>query len=345
MTQLIQALSNLILTLAADILARLGIIQVQSVGTAKEHYPYEIAQLTSEQTQYERAALTGFPAILAAIADLKAFVTTQDSGLLAAIAALPAGSDIVIPSPSDNAAGVWAAIIEAGPPNATAGELLDQAGTWAEVISQYSRFPIQEDPHFSAGNLNTQAHEAFNFGAYFEGADWTTLPTYSTLLDFLEDQLGYQGDWQDNGAGEYYLDGQQYAGRSGPRVWCTFTVSDFAKLKARAGAPVWPGLANVTLGTPVAIDRGVTITEPMDGVLIAITSVDPKQMFYTYDDVKAYRHTGALAFFSDNGDLEPWQQLGFTSAVYCPRQLSRAAGVKLMSPALTVGTITPWVVT
>jgi len=108
--------------------------------------------------------------------------------------------------------------------------------------------------------------------------------------------------------------------------------------------PVWPGADNVTLGTPVALAPGVTIEEGMDGVIVHITAVDPKQMFFTYDDVKAYRHIGALAFFSDEGDLEMWQTLGFVDAVYTPRSLEHAAGVKLMTPGGTEGTVTPWVI-
>jgi hypothetical protein len=109
--------------------------------------------------------------------------------------------------------------------------------------------------------------------------------------------------------------------------------------------PVWPGLGEVTLSTPVALAPGVTIEEAMDGVLVHITAVDPKQMYFTYDDVKAYRHIGALAFFSDEGDLEMWQTLGFVDAVYTPRSMQHAAGVKLMTPGGTEGTVTPWVIT
>jgi hypothetical protein len=106
--------------------------------------------------------------------------------------------------------------------------------------------------------------------------------------------------------------------------------------------PIWPGLEAVTLGAEVALDRTLTITAPMDGVIVAITAVAPKQMFYTYDDVLAYRHVGALAFVSDRGDVENWQALGFQEAVYVPRMMAHASAVKLFTPGGTEGTIRPW---
>jgi hypothetical protein len=81
----------------------------------------------------------------------------------------------------------------------------------------------------------------------------------------------------------------------------------------------------------------------MDGILVAISAVAAKQMYYTYDDQRAYRHIGAFSFFSDNAEQEAWQSLGFVSAVYCPRFMTRAAGVKIMTAEGTVGTVTPWV--
>lgn len=71
------------------------------------------------------------------------------------------------------------------------------------------------------------------------------------------------------------------------------------------GAPVWPGIAGVTLGTSVPIDTGVTVVGPMQGVLIALTSVPAEKSFFTFDTDNSYRNIGALTFQSDNGDDEP----------------------------------------
>jgi len=135
-------------------------------------------------------------------------------------------------------------------------------------------------------------------------------------------------------------------------LWiCTFTVPEFDAIKAQlfpgSGAtvpPVWPGLANVTLGTPVAIATGVTISTPMDGVLIDITGVPSKQGYFSFDTAISWRNVGALAFVSDNGDEEFPQTLGFQNAVYTPKSLSTAAGVVLRALDGVTGTITPWVI-
>jgi hypothetical protein len=344
MTAVLAVLERL-LSILLSVFGLTAAIQQQTQKVAQEHSPFLIegivttAGLSIANPTYGLAALHDeLVAIAASIAGLNAPV-------LAAIAALPAGSDIVIPTPAQNATGVWAEVIEAGVPTATAGELLDQAGTWAEVISQYARFPIQEDPHFSAGNIGTPAREAFNFGAYFEGADWSTLLTYPTLLAFLEDQLGYVGDWQQNGAGEYYLDGVQYAGRNGPRVWCTLPESAFTALKMRTAAPVWPGLANVTLGAPVALGSDVTVAGPLDGLLIAVTTPPSGLGKFQMGGFTSYYSIGQVSFITDNGEAEPWQYIGFDVSLYCPRQQGRAASAILRVLAGAGGTATPWLAT
>jgi hypothetical protein len=109
--------------------------------------------------------------------------------------------------------------------------------------------------------------------------------------------------------------------------------------------PLWPGLAAVTLGTPVSLDAGVTITETMDGVIVHITSAPTKQGYFTFDGTRAWRNIGALSFFDDNGQQERAQTMAFESGIYCPTTMGHAAGVKLRSSVDVVGTITPWVVT
>jgi len=108
--------------------------------------------------------------------------------------------------------------------------------------------------------------------------------------------------------------------------------------------PVWPGIDGVTLGTPVALSEGLTITTPMDGVLIAISAVDQYKTWFTYHNIKAYRHVGSLAFFSDNGELEEYQLVAFEEGVYTCRYMKRAAGVKIRTAGGTVGTVTPWLI-
>jgi hypothetical protein len=136
-------------------------------------------------------------------------------------------------------------------------------------------------------------------------------------------------------------------------VWeCLIDEVQFEAFKAvlfppgtAVSAPVWPGLDNVELGTPVELDLGVTITEPMDGVLIEIVTAPAKQGFFTFDDVLSYRNVGALAFFTDRGDEEFPQTLGFQDAIYAPKTMQQAAGVKVRTSVGITGTITPYTIT
>jgi hypothetical protein len=107
--------------------------------------------------------------------------------------------------------------------------------------------------------------------------------------------------------------------------------------------PVWPGIAKVTLGTPVAISSQFSVSGPMDGLIIAISGVSTSKPELDYDTQAAYKFIGGLSFVDDNGDVEPFQPLAFKNAVYCPRQMaSAAAAVFRVDPSVS-GTVTPWV--
>ena len=107
-------------------------------------------------------------------------------------------------------------------------------------------------------------------------------------------------------------------------------------------APVWPGLAAVTLGTSVALTPLLTLTTPMDGVIVHVTSAPAGQSTYDYDGLTEYRYIGSLAFLNDDGEAEAYQQLGFADAIYSVRTFHRAAAVKLRTYDGIVGTVTPW---
>lgn len=108
--------------------------------------------------------------------------------------------------------------------------------------------------------------------------------------------------------------------------------------------PVWPGLAEVTLGTPVAIASQLTVAGPMDGCIITITSVTTNKPSLAYDTQLAYKFIGGLAFVDDNGDVEPFQTLAFTNGLYSPQRMTRATSVVLRTDPGVVGTVTPWVI-
>jgi len=112
----------------------------------------------------------------------------------------------------------------------------------------------------------------------------------------------------------------------------------------RTTPPVWPGFGFATLGSPVALDVGLTITEPMDGVIVTITSYPARLGSYDFDGTRTLANGGRVAFFDDNGSFEFQQLFGFPQHVVCPQVMVRAAGCKINTAAGIVGTVTPWVI-
>lgn len=109
-------------------------------------------------------------------------------------------------------------------------------------------------------------------------------------------------------------------------------------------APLWPGLANVTLGTPVALVDNLTINETMDGVIIAVTTPPSATGRFRLGGHYFDYGSGRIAFGNDAGDLETWQYLGFRAAIFTPKTMQHASSVHLQVLAGAEGTVTPWTV-
>lgn len=152
------------------------------------------------------------------------------------------------------------------------------------------------------------------------------------------------------------IDGEHYeqvvGGGYGLVITCLVDAAQLAEMKEGAGvaamanvAPVWPGLAKVTLGTPVALSAAVNVNVPMDGCLIALTATPPGKPVYTIGDQVATAHIGQVAFLDDNGEMEYPQNLSFPAEVYCPLSMAHAAGVKIRTVPGVSGSVTPWTIT
>lgn len=125
------------------------------------------------------------------------------------------------------------------------------------------------------------------------------------------------------------------------------TLADLQALLAASGnavpqPPVWPGLAHVDLGPPVDLATTNTLAGPMHGVLLDITSADPGTNRYVYDTVPAWKNIGALSFFTDTGHHETYQALSFAQALYVPKSMAVAGGVRVFHGRGPQGTIRPW---
>lgn len=109
------------------------------------------------------------------------------------------------------------------------------------------------------------------------------------------------------------------------------------------GAPVWPGLANVTMGAPVALVDQLVLNGPMDGVVVAVTTPPVGLGQYRVGGRRLDYGQMRLAFETDNGELEGWQYFGFEEAVYTPHAMAQAAKCRFQLLGGLGGTVTPWV--
>ena|ERR1035437_707526 len=144
----------------------------------------------------------------------------------------------------------------------------------------------------------------------------------------------------------------QVTGNSGDGPVSFLTVFDdttFQAIKRTLGLvpivalpPIWPGSALATLGTSVALDRTVTLTEVMDGVIVTLTSVPPGKPTYVLGGLTATAHIGQIAFVADNGAAEYPQNLSFASEIYVPLALVGASAAVLRTIPGVAGTVQAW---
>lgn len=338
------------------VLSILGLVQSNTAKAAQENVPFHIDTVTSETWALTSDSAVGLAAIKAELLIIDAHIATVDSSLAAAIAAAQQAVNPVIlpttppagyggPSTGDIAAEVWLYTFSSGyqaqAMTVSAGLLAYNLGVAGVQLESYSQ------PWFTRGGTwsGTVSPDGYNSDPVFPIANILSADTLST---FLERESGYTGWTDPNGSGYYQVD---QGGGSDFHYMTTITAAEFIVLRdgVTPGAnllvpPIWPGLTLVTLGTPVALSTGLTITTPMDGVIIGLTSEPAKAGFFTFDDVNSYRNLGALSFFDDDNNQEAPQSLGFTDAQYVPKTMVRAGGVKLRCVGGVVGTITPWVI-
>jgi hypothetical protein len=267
---------------------------------------------------------------------------TERLAIIGAISGLP--TPPTPPTVGEITAGAWG-YSPTGPGGYTTIAMLQGAFAWSRLHRWSVGLPLATDPRFMVSGPFNVIDEDYSQLLAPLPAWGEYLPDDTRLSWLIRTDTRYS--WAVTDAPDMPVATAITGGVWNYELRPAFTEGDFQLWKLAASsrfldAPVWPGDALATRGTPVALASGLTITEPMDGILVAITSVAAKQMYFTYDDARAYRHIGALAFVTDAGDIEGWQSLGFVSAIYTPRTMARAAGVKIMSVVDTVGTVTPW---
>jgi hypothetical protein len=284
----------------------------------------------------------GNVAIKAALDSMTGSGAYDLNAILAAIAALPAGSNIVVPTAGDNAAGVWGYLGTGW--QQFAGTYLRSAGAFAINANLAAALPLAWQPDFAVygmwdsddPNLNVYRYPQPNWGGVIAG---------DTRLSWLQ-RTDPDSNWEDGtGRGDPMM-------RAAPPsyVWKiapTFSEGQFQEYVRSVTAkplapPIWPGIAGVTLGTTVPAVVSTVLELPMDGIIWLTTSYPPARARWGAAPYYSVYHTGRLAFITDNGDLEPFQYMGWQSAVYVPQTMGRAAGVVVFLEANIEGAITPW---
>jgi hypothetical protein len=338
------ALLGEVLSIAVNILGLVQQLLGIAQNTAIEHGPYAIENIAANAANTVNSPTWGNAALHAQLSALQTAVATlQASGSPVTLPTTPPtgyGAD-----PTGVAAYVWAYSLAGS--GFAAGDQLDNAGLFGvNVGTARVQFGLVNEPYFATGGTWSSKFGPQSAGGQPIFPTANILPT-DTLVSFLDRESLYVG---------WLLTGGDYAtiadSLGGDDFWYTTTITAAEFIVLRDGGsvvtvagvpPVWPGLANVTLGSPVTIVPLTTIVLPLDGVLIDITSLTTNKPEIPYGDQMAWRYLGALAFVSDNGQVEPWQPLAFAQALYCPRTMAHAAGVVLRADAGIVGTVTPWV--
>jgi hypothetical protein len=299
----------------------------------------------------------GLASLKSKLDNLSSDLAVDKADLLAAIAAAQqAANPVILPTTpptgyggglaSGDVASIWN-YIDADAAGYSKGDLVDDAGFLAQNLGQLSAFKTPYGDYVRQHyDLSTETLIGPSSSPPIIDPS-TILATDATVVDWLNrtDTGGFTWTYLNNLP-------ISYSHITISDQWWICDISDyqFSLFKAVApvaglGAPVWPGLALVTLGTPVTITTAMTIAVPLHGVIVTLTAEPSKSSFWSFDGINSYRNLGALSFTTDDGQQEPSQSLGFTSGIYTPHLQVQAAGVKVRTVGGVAGTVTPWVIT
>lgn len=246
-------------------------------------------------------------------------------------------------SSSDIADAVWAQPM----PNATpftALEAQDSTMGWLFFASNFNAtLPIRGNPGYAVGGLFSEPQSRFS-GPTFSSLDFSTiLPTDATIFAWAT-RTHPAAPWVSDVAGMAF----ERDSLNGAILWYVdLTPEQFRVIKESGGtavrvAPVWPGLANVTLGASHALVDGLVIAGPMNGVIVTVTTVPPQTGFYPFGSRRSFVHIGGVIFVDDNGEAEHSQTIGLDDQVVVPRSMTSATSAIFRVKSGTVGTVRAW---
>lgn len=346
--QIGQYLYSLLIQVAGLVAPLAEVLRLEKIS-AKEKVPYFIS---NEVTTIAENVV----ALQAAVATLSATLDLDNTAILLAISEVQqAGSPVTLPtvppsgyappSPTDIASGVWSQPAALPFGSYTLDALTQSAWDTYQIVRGSPQI-LPTTPFFR--NLGPVDFD------YYGGTNTDPNVTLDTILstDTVQTWLLREApafDWTTTAP----WGGLAWAPDPiNPVTWiCTLDQGQFAQIQAALHpavrvpqAPVWPGLAGVTLLTPVALDIGVTIAEACSGAIIDITAVPSKQGQFALGDMTSWRNVGAIAFVDDNGEAEYPQTLGLVHGVYLAKSMAVAAGLVLRASPGVTGTVTPFTI-
>jgi hypothetical protein len=331
-------------------------IQTAQANQATEVLAQQIFSDTEEIKLKINDSVIGLAAIQAQLATFQATTATDFTAVLTAIAALPQTGD-PYPFGQIDTGNITVALLEAiafyvwinqGPVTGNAmNDLVENIWAFVQNRAGFTEATV------NLANYPWVLMDADDPRSIVGGSELLPTLDYSTILesdatavDWINRVQG-AGTVFDGGAGVPILssaDGHFFSVPSLDTAGFADAKESLGLTPAVHGPPVWPGLAGVTLGTSVPLATGVTVTGPMQGVIIALTSVPTFKGQFLYDTDISYLTIGSLTFKSDNGQDEVAQGLGFTSALYLPKSMSVAAACLIRTAPGLVGTVTPFTI-
>lgn len=269
---------------------------------------------------------------------------TDTASILAAIAAITPTPAAPPPTAAENALAVWTR----QDPNSPGGTGLygdEQYEPYARAIAmnQGGAVDVAASMHFTGYGYFGSVHAPAELNDP-PLPDWNAILASDTRLSWLT-RTEARFTWTED-PGTHIITGFRTIGTG--TVSFTFDLSE-AEFRQLVGlpsgaAPVWPGLAGVTLGTPVALADELVVTGPLQGVLVDVTvppagggvwSVGSRSVFYNW---------GQVSFDTDGGELEAFQWLGAGLGLYMPRQMAAAAHARFRVSRAATATVTPFTI-
>lgn len=334
--------------ITANLLSITNSLKQQLMRTAVETSPFEIEN-TADQIQNEVTdATTGLANIYSVIIANQATLTTQLDDIETAIGS-PAQAGVPVTLDTGNTQYISDAVWLQHPTGYP-----DNMGDGVVQIAQATAYQSYFTLPYSIGHFYLNAVR-FGTNKFFPDAYNTPSWNVGDLLD-TDTLLAFMTRTNPDWTCSYQYDPQTNVilvdNLGGGVNWVTdmdepqflaYLLTIFP-LGSVGAAPVWPGLGNVTLGTPLDLVDGLVITGPLQGVLIEITAVAYPTSYYPFGDIKSYSRAGALVFTTDRGDSEFPQPFGPENEIMLPKTMAEAAGATCRVTSGVVGTATPFTI-